>query len=97
MVNPQNGKMLTPAYHKDQFHASFTTLNNDLVKIQEWNYNWKMSFNSDRNKQGQEVIFSRKTGKKFHPNLYFNDQSTEKSVAYNHLGLTLDEQQLHQW
>ena len=34
------------------------TLNNDLV---EWAYNWKMSLNSDRNKQAQEVIFSRKT------------------------------------
>ena len=31
--------------------ASPATLNNDLVKIQEWAYNWKMSFNPDRNKQ----------------------------------------------
>ena len=37
--------------------ASSTTLNNDLVKIQEWVYNWKMSFNLDKNKQAQEVIF----------------------------------------
>ena len=36
--------------------ASSATLNNDLVKIQEWAYNWKMSFNPDKNKQ---VIFSR--------------------------------------
>ena len=29
---------------------SSATLNDDLVKIQEWLYNWKMSFNTDRNK-----------------------------------------------
>lgn len=41
--------------------ASHPTLNNDLVKIQEWAYNWKMFFNRDRNKQLQKVTFSRKT------------------------------------
>ena len=71
--------------------ASSATLNNDLVKIQEWAYNWKMSFNPDKNKQAQEVIFSRKLRKVFHPNLSFNDQPIERSVAHKHLGLTLDE------
>ena len=36
--------------------ASSATLNNDLVKIQEL----EISFNPDRNKQTQEVMFSRK-------------------------------------
>ena len=49
-----------------------------------------MSFNPDRNKQAQEVIFSRKLRKVFHPNLSFNDQLIERSVAHKHLGLTLD-------
>ena len=71
--------------------ASSAILNNDLVKIQEWAYNWEMSFYPDRNKQAQEVIFSRKLRKVFHPNLSFNDQPTERSVAHKHLGLTLDE------
>ena len=71
--------------------ASSATLNNDLVKIQEWAYNWKMSFNPDKNKQAQEVIFSRKLRKVFHPNLSFNDQPIERSVAHKHLGPTLDE------
>ena len=35
-------------------------LNNDMQKISEWAYKWKMSFNPDLNKQAQEVIFSRK-------------------------------------
>ena len=47
-----------------------------------------MSFNPVRNKQAQEV---EKTRKAFHPNLYFNDQSSETSMAHKHLGLTLDE------
>ena len=50
-----------------------------------------MSFNLDRNKQAQEVIFSRNLRKVFHPNLSFNDQPIERLVAHKHLGLTLDE------
>ena len=70
--------------------ASSATLNN-IVKIKEQAYNWKMSFNPDRNKQAQEILFSRKIREAFHPNLYFNDQPVEKSVARKHLGLTLDQ------
>ena len=55
--------------------ASSAILNSDLVKIQEWAYNWQMSFDPDRNKRAQEVIFSRKIRKSFHPNLYFNNKS----------------------
>ena len=47
-------------------HNANTTakeLNNDLVKISRWAYQWKMSFNPDPSKQAQEVIFSRKTKK----------------------------------
>ena len=72
-------------------NASSAILNNDLIKIQECAYNWKMSFNSDINKQAQEVIFSRKLRKVFNPNLSFNDQPIESSVPHKHLGLTLDE------
>ena len=50
-----------------------------------------MSFNPNKNKQAKEVAFSRKLRKVFHPNLSFNDQPIERSVAHKHLGLTLDE------
>ena len=50
-----------------------------------------MSFNPDKNKQAQQVIFSRKLRKVFYHNLSFNDQPIERSVAHKHLGLTLDE------
>ena len=44
-------------------HNAITTakeLNNDLLKINRWAYQGKMSFNPDLSKQAQEVIFSRK-------------------------------------
>ena len=34
--------------------------NNDLPKISNWAYQWKMSFNPDPLKQAQEVIFHAK-------------------------------------
>ena len=39
---------------------SSSNLNEDLVKITRWAYQWKMSFNPDITKQAQEIIFSRK-------------------------------------
>ena len=54
-----------------------------------------MSFNPGSTKQVQEVIFSRKTGKGFYPNLYCNGQSIEGSVAHNYLGPALDEKTIN--
>ena len=39
---------------------SSSNLNEDLVKITHWAYQWKMSFNPDITKQAQEIDFSRK-------------------------------------
>ena len=48
-------------------------LNNDLAKISYRVQRWKMSFNPDHSKQGQEVIFSRKVNKDPHPPLTFTE------------------------
>ena len=40
--------------------VSVSRLNNDLVKIRNWAFNWKMSFNPDSTKQAREIIFSKK-------------------------------------
>ena len=40
---------------------SASRLNNDLVKIRYWPFNWKMSFNPNPTKQAKEVIFSKKS------------------------------------
>ena len=41
--------------------------NNDLKKISDWAFQWKMSFNPDPSKQAQELIFSRKLKKYITP------------------------------
>ena len=70
-------------------NTSASTLNSDLLKIQDWEYQWKMSFNPDRTKQAQE-IFSRKKNATTHPPLFFNNSEIKLSSNQKHLGLTLD-------
>ena len=45
-----------------------------------------MMFNPDLTKQAQ-VIFSRKTVKSFHPQVFFNEVPVEYSVSQKHLDL----------
>ena len=74
-------------------HDSSTTrneLNNDLVKINNWAYQWKMSFKPDPNKQAQEVIFSRKPKKINQPPLTFSKSTVSQSTSQKHLGMILD-------
>ena len=69
---------------------SCNNLNNDLNKISDWAYQWKMSFNPDISKQAQEVIFSRKKKKVNHPNILFNNSPVIQSQSQKHLGMFLD-------
>ena len=48
-----------------------------LRKISMWAYHWKMSFNPDVLKQAQEVIFSKRTQKLFHPTVLFNNSCSK--------------------
>ena len=41
-------------------NTSAKELNDDLKKVNDWAFQWKMSFNPDPSKQDPEVIFSRK-------------------------------------
>ena len=41
-----------------EISTSANELNNDLKKVSNWAFQWKMSFNPDPSKQAQEVIFS---------------------------------------
>ena len=65
-------------------------LNNDLLKIRNWAYQWKMTFNPDPTKQAQEVIFSRKLNKDYHPALAFNNNNVPETDSQKHLGIILD-------
>ena len=46
---------------------SAKNLNEDLNRMNNWAFQWKMSFNPDLNKQAQEVLFSRKIQKSSQP------------------------------
>ena len=48
-------------------NLSTNALNNDLLEINNWAYQWKTSFNPDLSKQAQEVIFSCEIRKPNHP------------------------------
>ena len=65
-------------------------LNDDLVKINNWAYQCKISFNPDPNKQAQEVTFSRRTKKIYYPPLTFRKSIVSQSTSQNHLGVILD-------
>ena len=49
-----------------------------------------MSFNPDRTRQAQEIIFSRKKNSITHPPLFLNNSEITLSSNQKHLGLTLD-------
>ena len=70
--------------------ASNIDLNNDLEKIGEWAFQWKMSFNPDPTKQAPELIFSRKVQMTNHPLLFFNENFVPKTTLEKHLGMFLD-------
>ena len=74
-------------------HDSSTTrneLNDDLVKINNWAYQWKMSFNPDPNKQAQEVISVRKTRKINHSPLTFIKSTVSQTISQEHLDVIFD-------
>ena len=71
-------------------NVSARELNNDLRKISNWAYQWKISFNPDDNKQAQEVIFSQKIKRNIHPRPVFNNNGVSEANSQKHLGITLD-------
>ena len=52
---------------------SSSNLNEDLLQITQWAYQWKISFNPDITKQAQEITFSRKKNDTNHASSYFNN------------------------
>ena len=72
-------------------NASVSQLNNDLDKVSDCAYTWKMSSNSDASKQVQEVIFSRKCTKEDHPSIYFDDIQCTQTTVEKHIRVYLDE------
>ena len=71
-------------------NTSTIELNSDLKKINDWAFQWKMTFNPDCSKQAQEIIFSRKLKKVTHPPLLFNNNNVSQVNFQTHLGVILD-------
>ena len=72
-------------------NESANILNNDLLGIFKWAYNWKMFSNSDPSKLAQEVLFSRKKKIQIHPTISLNNIQVERASYQKHLGVLLDE------
>ena len=70
--------------------ASFEMLQHDLDSITEWAHQWKMSFNPDPTKPAEEILFSHKKNKPYHPPLKFNNMEVKRVIEHKHLGLILD-------
>ena len=49
-----------------------------------------MTFNPDRSKEAQEIIFSRKLKKATHPPLLFNNNNVFQVNSQTYLGVILD-------
>ena len=67
-----------------------THLINNLRKISNWPFQWKISFKPDPSKQAQEVIFSRKHQRISHPSIYFNNNPIKLVSSQKHLGMILE-------
>ena len=67
-----------------------TELNSDLKKINDWAFQWKMTFNPDCSREAQEIIFSRKLKNVTHPSLFFNKDYVSQVNSQTHLGVILD-------
>ena len=74
----------------NDINTSASDLNEDLEKIGNWAFKWKMNFNPDPNKQAQEIIFSRKKTASLHPVVYFDNKPVKSSQIHKHLGMILD-------
>ena len=72
-------------------NATANDLNNDLAKINDWAYQWKMNFNPDPFKQAQEVLFSRKIKSQNDPCVHFNNNPVNQTPLQKHPRMDLDQ------
>ena len=66
-------------------NKSAIELNNDPEKINDWVFQWKMTFNPDSNKESQEIKFNIKLKKAAHPNLLFSNNIVSQVNSQKHL------------
>ena len=71
-------------------NTSANDLNEDLEKIGNWAFKWKMSFNTDPNKHAQKIIFSRKKTASLHPIVHFDNRPVKSTQIHKYLKMMLD-------
>ena len=74
----------------DDVNSPQIDLNEDLDKINNREYQWKMSFSPDPSKKAQEIIISWKVNNVLHPPLTFNNVDVGQIRSQKHLGMFLD-------
>ena len=74
----------------DDVNTTADQLNHDLNLIENWAFQWKMSFNPDPSKQAVELLFSQRKVKPNHPPLFFNNTEVHSTDKHKHLGIVLD-------
>ena len=62
-------------------------LNADLNRVRLWAWQWKMQFNVNKT---EEVVFSCKKTKPFHPHLLLGNDEVQRKSEHKHLGMQLD-------
>ena len=67
-------------------NATVNYLNNDLAKIDDWAYQWKMNFSPDPFKQVEEVLEIKSQN---HPCLHFNNNPVNQTPLQKHLGMCI--------
>ena len=65
-------------------------LNDNSSKINDWDYKWKISFNTASTKPVHEVVFSRKKSNIHYPPITFNKLPVKRVQSHKYLGLTLN-------
>ena len=65
-------------------------LNSDLRRINDWAYQWKMSFNPDPLKSAVDVYFTRKNMLPNAPHLFFKNGVITRLNSQKHPGLVFD-------
>ena len=62
----------------------------DLEKIGNWDFQWKMNFISNYYKQAQEIKFSRKKTVSLHPTVHIDNRPVKTTQIHKYLGMMLD-------
>ena len=74
----------------NDINNSTSDLNEDLEKIGNWAFKWKINFNLDPNKKAQEIILSRKKTASLHQVVYFDNKPVKSLQIHKHLGMIID-------